>query len=353
MTRRLRILAASLACTLTMPALAADRVVPVTAAQRQALGIRTGVAHAAKGAPIAQLPATIAPPPGARIAVSAPFAGVIRQSHAVSGQAVRQGEVLATVFSREVLEMGAELARARARRGAAQSAAARTDQLVKEGIAAGARAEEARAALHEADADVVSRSRLLAMAHADAATGVYTLRAPIAGRVSSANAPIGSAIDGMAAPFVIDAARRFAVEAQLPERLVGQVRVGDAIVLPGGITGRVTSVGVTIDPVTRSALLKASVPAAPGLVAGRAISVGLMGPARADTVTIPASALARIGPRTMVFTEAPGGFALHPVTLVSADGAAALVTGLADGARVAVSGVSELKAMSLTAPAGN
>ncbi len=226
-----RLIVALAGLALTSPA-AADQLVPISAAQMQHLGIRTTTARAAADAPVATLAAMVTPPAGARVAVSAPFAGVIRQNFAVSGQSVRQGEALATVFSRDVLEIGAELSRARARQGVARSAAARTDQLVKEGIVAGARAEEARAALAEAQADVASRSRLLSLAHADAGSGIYTLRAPIAGRVSSATAAIGSAIDGMAAPFIIDAAQRYAVEAQLPERLVGQVRAGDRICCP-------------------------------------------------------------------------------------------------------------------------
>ncbi len=331
------------------PAVAADRQLAVTAAQRQQLGIRTAVAQPAGAVPMATLPAMVVPPPGARVAVSAPFAGVIRQSYAVAGQTVRQGEPLATVFSRDVLEIGAELSRARAREGVARSAAARTDQLVKEGIVAGARAEEARAAQREAEADVASRSRLLALAHADAATGIYTLRAPIAGRVSSANATIGGAIDGMAAPFVIDAADRFAISAQLPERFVGQVHAGDRITLPGGGIGTVTSVGATIDPQTRAAVLKASVPALPGLVAGRAISVGLMARPVAGAVTVPAAAVVRVGGQPMVFRETAGGFAMRPVTLVATGAGNTVVTGLPAGTRIAVAGVSELQALGLAA----
>jgi cobalt-zinc-cadmium efflux system membrane fusion protein len=327
------------------PALASDRMLTVTAAQRQQLGIRVATAQAATALPLATLPAIITPPPGARVAVSAPFAGVIRQSFAVAGQPVRQGEALATVFSREVLEMGADLSRARARLGVARAAAARTDQLVREGISAGARAEESRAALREAEADVSSKARLLAQAHADPRTGMYTLRAPIAGRVSSATAQAGAGIDGMAAPFVIDAARRYAIEAQLPERLVGQVHAGDRIALPGGAIGTVTSVGATIDAQTRSAVLKASVPAAPGLVAGSSTSVRLLGRAMPGTVAIPAGAITRVVGATMVFVEAPGGFTLHRVSVASTGSGNVAVTGLAAGTRVAVSGVSELKAL--------
>ena len=343
--------AAALALIITLPA-AAEQQIPLSAAQRQALGIRTMVAETANAAIIATLPAMIAPPPGARVAVSAPFAGIIRQSFAIAGQTVRPGEALATVFSREVLEIGTELARARARQDVAQSAAARTEQLVREGIVAGARAEESRAALREAAADVASRRRLLRFAHADAATGVYTLRAPIAGRISAASAATGAAIDTLAAPFIIDAAQRYAVEAQLPERLVGQVRPGDRIGLPGGITGTVTSVGVTIDPQTRSARLLASVPAAPGLVSGRSLSVNLYGRAAPGAVSVPRVALARIGGGVMVFAATSTGFAARPVRLLSAGSADAVVTGVARGTRIAVSGVSELKAMALAVPAG-
>ena len=339
----------------TAPAQAADRQLTVNAAQRQQLGIRTAAVQPAGAVPIATLPAIVVPPPGARVAVSAPFPGVIRQNYAVAGQSVRQGEALAVVFSRDVLEIGAELSRARAREGVARSATARADQLVKEGIVAGARAEEARAALREAEADVASRSRLLSLAHADAATGLYTLRAPIAGRVSSAGVTTGSAIDGMAAPFVIDAAQRFAIEAQLPERFVGQVRVGDRIALPGGGIGTVTAVGVTIDPQTRAAVLKANAPAVPGLVAGKSVSVGLLAPAANSAVSVPATAVVRIGGQAMVFGETATGFALRPVTLVTPGGGGgnAVVTGVSAGTRVAVTGVSELKAMGLAAAAGN
>ncbi len=346
------IAATPVALIVVTPVAAAERQLAVTAAQRQALGIRTVAARAADAAAIATLPATIAPPPGARVAVSAPFAGVVRQNFAIAGQTVRRGEALATVFSRDVIEIGAELSRARARQGVARSAAARTEQLVREGIVAGARAEEARAALREAEADVASRGRLLGLANADAASGVYTLRAPIAGRISAASAATGAAVDTMAAPFIIDAAQRYAVEAQLPERLVGQVRAGDRIVLPGGIAGTVTSVGVTIDPQTRSARLLASVPAAPGLVSGRSLSISLMGRAVAGAASVPRAALARLGSTIVVFVTTPSGFAVRPVRLLSAGSADAVVTGLPVGTTVAVTGVSELKALALAAPAG-
>src|SRR3546814_14979578 len=104
--------------------------------------------------------------------------------------------------------MGADLARASARLGVAQSNAARLSQLSREGIIAGARADEANAIAAEAGADVSEKFRILRMVHGNAGNGTYTLAAPIAGRVTAAGLRAGDPVDGTTAPFVIDAPNR-------------------------------------------------------------------------------------------------------------------------------------------------
>src|SRR5690606_24505624 len=119
-----------------------------------------------------------------RVAVTAPFAGVVRQSLVMEGQTVTRGQKLAVIYSREVVSLAADLARARARLDVARQAAQRTRTLAQEGVVAGARAEEADATLREAEADVGEKARLLRSAGAQAGGGLYTLTAPIAGRVT-------------------------------------------------------------------------------------------------------------------------------------------------------------------------
>src|SRR3546814_1515025 len=103
----------------------------------------------------------------------------------VEGDTVRQGQPLAIISSRDVLTMGADLTRANARAGVARSNAARLSQLAREGIIAGARADEANALAAEAGADVAEKARLLKMVNGVGASGTYTLTAPIAGRVTT------------------------------------------------------------------------------------------------------------------------------------------------------------------------
>lgn len=325
--------------------LAANGLLAVDPAKAAALGIATALARPAGEVPLAELPAIIAPPANARVAVAATLPGTVLRTLVVEGDAVKRGQALAVVSSREVMTLSADLARAHARAGVTQSSAARLAQLSREGIVAGARADEARALAAEAGADVSEKARILALVGARGGSGTYTLTAPIAGRVTKADIQAGMPVDGTTAPFVIDAAGRYEATAQVPERLIGQVRVGQTVRL-GSVAGTVTAVGGAIDPATRSATLKAQLPADPGIVAGRVGALTVWGPAAGGAVAVPEDALTTIGADDVVFVTTPRGYQRRTVhRLGAADGQVILKDGVRAGEAVVVAGTSALKAL--------
>jgi cobalt-zinc-cadmium efflux system membrane fusion protein len=91
----------------------------------------------------------------------------------------------------EAVQFGAALARSNAALPVAAAQAARMEQLAREGIIAPARAEEARATFSAAQATMNENRRLLALGAASA-DGTITLRAPIAGRVTTVGIDAGS-----------------------------------------------------------------------------------------------------------------------------------------------------------------
>ncbi len=321
----------------------------VEAGQAAQLGIRLAPAVAASEAPLAIVPALIQPPANARVAVAATFPGVVMRTLVVEGDTVRRGQPLAVISSREVLMMGADLTRANARLGVARSNAARLSQLSREGIIAGARADEASAIAVETSADVSEKARILHMVNGHGASGSYTLTAPITGRITTARIQTGNSVDGTSAPYVIDAANRYEVLGQLPERLVGLVRPGMLVRIDPNIQGRVTAVGSTIDPATRSASVKAEIAAGPGIVAGRATNLLISGPAPSGAVGVPAAAVATMNGRTVVFVATKGGFAVRDVKSGGANGSQAiLLSGVKPGEQVVIAGTSALKALALS-----
>lgn len=325
----------------------AGDVLAVDAAKAGVLGIAVEAVAPAQEAPIAEIPATIAPPPNSRVAVAATLPGTVQRTFAVEGDRVARGQPLAVIVSRDVLTIGADLARANARLGVSQASAARLSRLSREGVIAAARADEAQALAAEARADVTEKSRILRLVGGSGGSGTYTLTAPISGRVTRADIAVGNPVDGMTAPFVIDAEGQYEVTAQLPERLVGMVRPGMTVRL-GDLSGKVTAVGASIDPATRSATLKASLPSGPGVIAGRAATVSIFGPAPAGAFAVPADAVTVINGADAVFVAVKGGYALRKVTLTGNSGGSALVTaGLKAGDRIVVRGTSALKALFL------
>lgn len=318
----------------------------VAPAHAMRMGIALTPAIAAQTIPLASIPAIIQPPANARVAVTATVPGVVAQTFVVEGDTVRRGQLLALISSREVLTLAADLSRANARSSVAQSNATRLSQLSQEGVIAGARADEANALAAEARADVAEKSRLLRMINGHGATGSYALTAPIAGRVTHVSIQTGSAVDSSTAPFIIDAADRYEVIGQAPERLVGQIRTGMTVQIPPGVVGRITAVGSTIDPASRSLVVKAEAPAHPGIVAGRSTTILVSAPAPAGAVSVPVAAVIDLNGRPSVFVTVPGGYVPRAVTSGGvSEGRAVLLAGVRTGEQVVTTGTSALKAL--------
>lgn len=315
----------------------------LTDAQLARLGIKTVTARLANDVPLGTVPAMVTLPPENRVAVTATLPGAVRQVFVIEGQEVRRGQPLATLVSRDAMQLGGTRGRASARITLARANLSRAEALYREGVIAGARVQEVRAELAQAESEAGEAGRILAASGASA-NGVVTLRAPISGRVSKVAIQTGGPVDGMTAPFVIDAANAYQLDLQLPERLAASVRPGMSVTLPGNVTGQILSVGSTIDPSTRSVIAKASIGAAPGLIAGKSVMVAIGGGSANAAVSIPSSALARVNDKDVVFVRTGKRFALREVSLGgSGNGETAILSGLKPGEVVAASSIPELK----------
>jgi len=319
-------------------------LIALSASQERSLGVVTAPLRSSATRPLASLPGTFAPPPNGRAAVAAPFAGTVVQVYAVEGQPVSRGQILASVFSRDALMASADAAQATAEAQAAAQAQRRMSLLVSEGIAAGARGEEADARLKSAQAMLTAKSLSVRTAGADR-TGRYTLRAPFAGRVAQVGVKPGMGLEAMAPAFLVDRTDRIQVQADLPAALAGRVKVGDRASVEG-VTGHVVAVGSAIDPRTRSVPLLAEAPPRPDFIPGRLTRVELSDDQDGGVQTVSRAAVIRVNGRDVVFVRQARGYAVAPVQVVAYDGdQASLRTGLPDGTQVATRGVSQMKSL--------
>lgn len=315
----------------------------LTDAQFARLGIKTAVARLSGQVPLGSVPGVVTLPPENRVAVTATLPGAIRQVFVIEGQEVRRGQPLATMMSRQALELGGTRGRASARVELAQANLARSEALFKEGVIAGARVQEARAELAQARSEAAEAGRILATSGASG-TGLVTLRAPISGRVAKVSVQTGGPVDGLTAPFVIEATNAYQLDLQLPERIAASVRPGMTVAFEGNSIGRILSVGSSIDPATRSVIAKADLNGAQGLIAGKSVMVTIGAPTGGAAVSVPNPAVTRIDGKDVVFVRERKRFLRREVRLGgSGNGETVVLSGLKPGEVVATSAIPELK----------
>lgn len=313
------------------------------------LAIESVAAKEVDNVPLGSVPGSISLPPDARVAVTAPFAGAVVRVFVIEGQQVARGEALGLMRAAEPVAIGGDLARARSAATLAEARAKRLGQLADEGIIAQARADEAKAEWQQARASVAQFTRMASLGGVGA-DGTMTLRAPIAGRVAHVGVETGGGVDTVTAPFVVEAAGAYQIELQLPERLAQAVRPGMAVEIALGgegvqpVGGQIIAVAPSLDPTTRSVMARASIGAAPGVIAGRNVTVTILGQGRG--IAVPDRSVTRIGDKDHVFVRKGKTWEKRAVTVASRGGELAVISaGLVAGEVVATNSIAELKAV--------
>jgi RND family efflux transporter MFP subunit len=282
------------------------------------------------------------------------------------GDAVRQGQLLATLDVRELqakarqAESGlrqaeAGLKQAQAQRDLAAATHARFRALL-EGRAV-SRQEYDQVAAQEAVAQAAVAQAESAVAQAASAVeeagtwlGFAELRAPVSGRVVARRIDPGS----MAAPgaplFTIEQEGRLRVEVPVDVALSGAVARGTPLgvrIDAAGFVGElpVTEIVGVADPVSRTFLAKADLPAHPGLRSGQFARVTLAVGSR-EAVAVPEPALVRRGQLDGVFVLEPDGRLAYRIVQPgreTAPGRREVLAGLAAGERIVVGGVERAR----------
>lgn len=280
---------------------------------------------------------TVAPRPGRYAALSAPGATRVARIFVVAGQAVRAGDPLIE-FERapfEALARSAETALL-----AAQHAADRAARLAEAGVVPRKDVDVAQGDLAQAQANAVTARRALELA---------TLRAPLAGVVTSMTAVVGAPVDvaqslvGIADPSALDVLVALAPADAAPVRpgagvtLAAGEAAGAALVA-AGVVGEVVP---AVDSVSRSVMVRVRVtrPERP-LRIGETLFGRVAVAAHPRAVTVPAEALVPDGEGFKVFVVDTAGVAhARPVTVGVRTGALVeIVKGVAAGETVVTYG---------------
>ncbi len=281
------------------------------------------------------------------VMVSADLPGVVESIAFDSGMAVKEGDVLVRLDTRQER---AQLAAAEAQRDLARANLERARGLKEEQILAQSDYDKAEAEAKQAEA-VVGEIR--------AAIGRKTILAPFSGILGIRQANLGQYLAAGTPIVSVQSVDPIYVNFSLPQQQVARLRQGTEVHVgfenaPAEIRGKVTAVDSVADETTRTVQVQATIRNAggrlrPGMFVQTSISLGT-----ADTVvTLPASAVAYAPYGDSVFVvsmlKAPNGSGYQGVVqrFVTLGGArgdqVAVLSGLQPGEEVVTSGVFKLR----------
>ncbi|MCP5410545.1 MAG: efflux RND transporter periplasmic adaptor subunit [Alphaproteobacteria bacterium] len=351
MPKDISVLPASLLSVLLLTAPAMGAVLPVNGEQIRNLGIRTAPATPAKTSTAVSVLGRVSPAPNARVPVAAPFAGTVKALIALEGAMVKKGEPMIAITSADMRDALGKYESAQAHYRTARAAADRASALVKEGIAPASRAEAADADAAAAAAELAALRSTMGRAVRDGA-GEYSLVAPADGRIAGISVSAGDQVSATQPVLVLDTGDELWVEAALPASQIGLVAAGDrAQGEDMKITGTVVAAGSSIDPKTRSAVVRIRLDKAGGanrLVVGQTLRLSISAAAGRGSFNVPRSAVTHLNGSDVVFAARKGGFEPVPVRVQAQGPAMTTISGaLSPREAVAISGVSELKALGL------
>jgi membrane fusion protein (multidrug efflux system) len=282
------------------------------------------------------------------VTVSADLPGVVESIAFESGRAVREGDVLVRLDTRQER---AQLAAAEAQRDLARLSLDRVRGLVEQGIVAPAELDRATAEHRQAEARV---------GEIRATIERKEVRAPFSGVLGIRQVNLGQYLEGGAPIVPLQSLDPVHVNFSVPQQRVGEMRVGGEVQVTaeglGGaaVRGRITAIDSVVDEATRNVQVQATFDNPGGrLRPGMFVQAHVRTGDTAAVVALPASAIsyAPYGDSVFVVSEMKGpggepykGVRQQFVKLGAARGdLVAVVSGLEAGEEVVTSGAFKLR----------
>ena len=282
------------------------------------------------------------------VTVSADLAGTVDRILFDSGQAVREGAVLAVLDTRQEK---AQLAAIEAQRELARLTFERMEGLLNERVISRAEFDRATADYRQSEAQ---------LAEVRAVIERKTIRAPFSGVLGIRQVNLGQYLAGGDALVTLQSINPIYVNFGVPQQTVGQIPVGRAVrvttsdVAAAEWNGRVTAIDSLVDEATRNIQVQATLANPNGrLRPGMFVQTEVVLGASQPVLTLPASAIsyAPYGDSVFVVAELKGedgkpyrGVRQQFVKLGPARGdQVAVLGGLSPGEEVVTSGVFKLR----------
>ncbi len=294
--------------------------------------------------------------------VSYPFPARIAEIHVLPGDWVTTGQEIVTLQSEAVGEAKSEYFKALADAELAKNNLEREERLFERGAGAGKNLQAAEAEWKVAEASLEAAEKKLHVlgfteeqvqtaAETHEIKPLITLFAPISGKVVDNTMVLGAMVDQSTEILTILDPRVLCVDANIYERDISKVQVGQEVEVtvpayPGVVfKGKIQYVGDILDEETRTVTVRTQVQnEGSNLKAGMFASLRILLGRQERALTVPQEAVLDDGDLKLVFLKREGRFFPREVTVgTKMDGFIEILNGLSEGDEVVTTGSFQLK----------
>lgn len=296
--------------------------------------------------------------------------GIVGEVKKKLGDAVKAGEVMAVIRSRDLADLKAEYLAAVQRRELAQIMFKREENLWKDEISSEQDYLDTRQSFTEVDIHTRNvEQKLLALGFSeeyleklpleqDSQLTKFEITAPFDGTVIDKHITLGELVGDDTDVFVVADLSSVWVDLVISQDAISEVQEGQAVTvrLSNGLKSE-TKIGF-VSPIvssdTRTALARATVPNPNGQFRpGTFVDAGILIPSKEETVVIPKTSVQLVNDLTCVFVWGNADFELREVTTGITDGLQIeILQGLRLGEAVASENAFHLKAEFIKSTAG-
>lgn len=293
---------------------------------------------------------TVTLAPNGEAVIVARAAGSVTHVKHQLGDAVREGDVLASVESPEAATMAAERSAAKAKLELARKAHAREASLFAQGVTPRQDMEASQAALAVAESEAHRTQAVAKAAHLAADGKSVAVVSPIRGRISSHNVVLGAFVQPQTELFRVAGDGQLQVELALPAAEIGRVKIGTkaSIITANNVLvpATVRAITPTASSSTRAATVVLTLlPPVRGLSAGEGVQARLHTNDGPVGMVVPEDAVQNVDGHDVLFVRTKDGFRVQPVLVgTRSHGMAQIVSGVASGQQVATRNAFLVKA---------
>ena len=296
-------------------------------------------------------PATVTAAPGGEAVLVARATGTIQRVARRLGDAVKAGDVLATVDSLDATTMAADRRVAQAKADLARKSYARELELFQQGVTPRQDMEAAKAGLDVAEAESQRASSVARAAQVSEDGRAVAVVSPISGSVTAVNAVVGAYVAPNTELFRVAAPGALQIEAAVTPAEAGRIAVGELATIIPSSGNPIAAIVRSITPTASNASRAATVVLTPSepkvaLVVGEGVQVRLHARNGGSSgLTVPESAVQNLDGRDVLFVKTDQGFRAQPVLIgARSGGVAQVISGAAAGDRVATRNAFLVKA---------